>query len=250
MKCDACLQVCPHNAIRTNDRFGKKIDFASCTLCGKCVANCPSRALKIVGKNVSLEDVMREVKKDSIFYRKSGGGVTLSGGEPYAQFNFVTELLKMLKAARISTAVETTGAVPFETMEPGLSNVDLFLYDIKHMNSAIHKQYTGAPNEQILENLRKLDRREKKIWIRVPLIPGINDSTENLAAVFELARSLRNVERIELLPYHNYGVGKYTQLGTTYALEGLKPPSEEHVEAILHMASERFPEQMVIVRRH
>lgn len=248
--CGTCLRVCRQGAIRRDDCFGKVIDRQACNTCGECIRNCPVQAFKSVGKVITVEEAIREVRKDAIFYRKSGGGVTLSGGEPFEQASFTAELLGRLKQERISTAVETSGAVPFKNMEPSIENIDLFLYDIKHTDGEMHCRYTGRNNKVVLENLKELDRLGKRIWIRVPLIAGINDSVENMDRVFAISRGLKSVERVELLPYHEYGVGKYAQLGIKYQLEGLKPPTESKIKEILEMAAERYSGLEIIVRRH
>lgn len=250
LACDACMHRCATGAIVRDDRFGRRIRPDLCTMCGECYANCPGRAIKKIGKRVSVEEVVQEVQKDMLFYRKSGGGVTVSGGEPFVQWEFTQALLKACKARHISTAVETTGAVPFECMEPSLESIDLFLYDVKHMDSDMHQKFTGAPNRRILQNLRELNRRAKRIWVRVPLISGVNDSQENMEAVYALADSLEHVERVELLPYHAYGVGKYAQLGREYLLEGMQTPSEERISALVELAERQYPKLRVIVRRH
>lgn len=248
--CGACLHICRQGAIRKDDRFGQVIDRHACNMCGECVRHCPTRALKSIGKMVTVEEVIHEVLKDTIFYRKSGGGVTLSGGEPFEQADFTAELLRRLKHERVSTAVETCGAVPFKNIEPSIDNVDLFLYDIKHMNSEMHRRYTGKDNTCVLENLKELNRLEKHIWVRVPLIANVNDDAENMDRVFTMCRDLESVERVELLPYHEYGVGKYAQLGIKYQLEGLKPPTESKIEEILEMAAKRHCGLDIIVRKH
>lgn len=248
--CGVCVQNCTQHAIAYDVEFGKRIEPSKCIRCGRCMENCPARAIQRIGKIVEVKDVVKEVLKDRIFYRKSGGGVTLSGGEPFFQSEFAAELLADLKANRISTAVETTGAVSFEKIMRSTDFVDLYLYDIKHMDSAVHRKYTGLPNEGIMENLLRLNQLGKRIWMRVPLIPQINDSEDNIERVYALANSLESVERVELLPYHEYGVGKYAQLGRTYTLPNLKKPDESKLSALLEIAAQKYPNLSVIVRRH
>lgn len=250
VNCDGCMKSCMPKAICHDETFGRVIDHLRCDLCRECIHSCPGRALKFIGKTVSTEEVIRQVRKDAIFYRKSGGGVTLSGGEPYVQSQFTAELLRRLKQNRISTAVETTGAVPFESIECSMMDVDLFLYDVKHMDAKVHRRYTGVGNENIQENLRKLNERGKHIWIRVPLIAGVNDTLDNMERVFTLAQELECVQRVELLPYHEYGVNKYAQLGMEYELKGMKPPAEAQIDQILNLASDYHDGLQVIVRRY
>lgn len=248
--CGTCLKICKQKAIHKDPQFGKIINYKKCNNCGDCIVNCPKGALKIIGRYVDIEEVLKEVKKDLVFYRKSGGGVTLSGGEPFAQPLFAAGLLHAFKTNRISTAVETAGYVAFESYERCLDDIDLLLYDIKHMDSKTHKRYTGVSNTLIQKNLEKLNSRGKKIWIRVPLISGVNDSFENIREVYRLAESLENVARVELLPYHSYGAGKYAQLGMDYTLEKMDSPSDAHIDDLLKMADEEFRTTMVVVRKH
>lgn len=248
--CGACLTGCPAGAIQRDGIFGRRIDDDKCIQCGKCVRLCPANALKTVGRIAEVEEIVREVCKDRVFYRKSGGGVTLSGGEPFAQPDFACELLRAFKEKRISTAAETTGAVPFDAIEKSLDATDLFLYDVKHMDDAVHKRYTGASNERILKNLDRINSAQKRIWIRVPLISGVNDTEENMDRTVALAVSLSGVERVELLPYHEYGVGKYAQLGLKYELEGMKPPDASHIQSMVERLMQRYPTMKIVIRSH
>lgn len=250
INCGACIDACPEKAISEDLKYGKIIDRALCTHCGICERYCPAEALKQAGMEMSIEEVVSEVEKDQIFYRKTGGGVTLSGGEPLMQAEFAAGLLNMLKENRISTAIETAGHVSFEVYEKCLDDVDLFLYDIKHMDPKVHEEYTKASNDRILDNLRRLNERGKRIWIRVPLIPNVNDSYENIHKTFALARELPSVDRIELLPYHNYGAGKYDQLGMEYELKEMKTPQKERVEAMMGRIRKEFPEVENVIRYH
>ena len=248
--CGACVRLCPENAISQDEKYGKYVDENLCRHCGICESNCPAGSWKQIGYEMTVDEVISEIEKDRIFYRKSNGGVTLSGGEPFAQPAFAAELLKKMKEIRLHTAVETAGYVPFSVYEKCLGDIDLFLYDIKHIDSRIHREHTKATNERILNNLQRLDDYGKKIWIRIPLIPGVNDSCENIQKTFALAEKLKTVERVELLPYHDYGVGKYEQLGMEYKLKDMITPSEKKLDELIHFVQNEFPKVKCVIRRH
>ncbi len=250
LDCRSCIVSCPVKAVADDRGYGKVIHKELCLNCGSCVENCPSGALKRIGREMTVEEVISEVEKDSIFYRKTGGGVTLSGGEPFAQAEFVEELLGQLKENRIRTAVETSGYVSRQVLERCKDKVDLFLYDIKHMDEKVHKAYTGVSNRRILDNLKYLNSCGKKIWIRIPLIPRINMEWDNIRRTFKLAEGFACVERVELLPYHRYGVGKYEQLSMDYELKHIKAPMEEELKSLLKMIGEHFPQVKCIIRYH
>jgi pyruvate formate lyase activating enzyme len=196
----------------------------------KCVEVCPFGALTIAGRWVTVEEVIEEVRKDKLFYRNSGGGATLSGGEPLQQPKFATELLKACKAEGFHTALDTSGYSRWEVFEEMLRWVDLLLYDVKHMDSQVHRELTGVGNELILENLQKAAERVRT-WIRVPLIPGCNDSIENIRKMAELSASLK-VAKVSILPYHEWGKMKYSNLGRIYPLNENRgmPLTEEQIQ--------------------
>ena len=171
---------------------------------------------------MSVNEVMTEIEKDTPFYRRSGGGVTATGGEPLMQADFTAELLKHCRRKGIHTAVETCGYSTWNAFEKVLRYVDLVLYDIKHMDSAQHKKQTRVGNEVILENARKCAALGKEMIIRVPVVPGYNDSSESMKAIAEFARSLEGVEEVHLLPFHRLGESKYDRLGMRYSLKGVK----------------------------
>ena len=214
--CGKCRAVCP-----TPD---------ACTLCGKCTFYCPADARKICGKEYTPEEVLEEVVKDKTFYENSGGGVTFSGGECMLQVEFLQELLKKCKEKGIHTAVDTAGHVPFACFEKILPYTDLFLYDIKLFDSQKHKLYVGVGNERILENLKKLFQAGVKIWIRIPVIPGVNDSPEEMQKIKAFISQCGKPEKVELLPYHAMGEHKYRALGKT--AEVFKVPDEETLKQL------------------
>lgn len=192
------------------------------------------------GKIASVDEVVDEVKKDMPFYENSGGGVTLSGGEPTMQPEFCIAILDACKKAKMHTALDTSGFVKTEILKEILKYVDLVLYDIKHIDPQKHKEYTGVSNELILFNLRQIDSMEIPIEIRVPTIPNINDSEENLSDIAKLANSLNSIERVRLLPYHRLGEGKYTRLEMEYKLKGLESPNKSRMEELVQILKSRL----------
>lgn len=191
---------------------------------------------KVIGRDVTVAEVLEEVLKDRPYYRRSGGGITLSGGESLCQPEFAVALLRACKEEGLSTAMESTGFAKWEIIEQYLPYLDLYLMDIKHMNSEKHKAFTSQPNERILENAAKIAKRAKELIIRVPVIPTFNDTVEEIGAIAEFARSLPGVRQIHLLPYHRLGQDKYKGLGRQYTMGELVPPSEETMKRLLERA--------------
>jgi len=227
-----CVDICPEKAIRFSDKQKIEINRKLCNSCGQCVDSCPNQALRLVGDQRTVEELFQDVMKDSPFYRRSNGGVTIGGGEPTMQHKFVTALLKKCKETYVHTAMETCGYVKWEHLERILEHVDLLYFDIKHMDARIHEEITGVSNEIILENARKASDI-RPIIIRIPLIPGLNDSEENLLNTGRFAAKLgENLLRIELLPYHKFGTGTYEQLGRKYKLKDVESPSEEYMNKL------------------
>lgn len=197
--CGKCREKCP-NALE------------KCELCGKCILYCPHDAREICGKEYSVDEVLREVIKDRSFYEASGGGVTFSGGECMLQIDFLEQILQACKKNGIHTAVDTAGHVPWEYFERILPYTDLFLYDIKCFDSNSHKKYTGVDNERILDNLKKL-LHTSTVWVRIPIIPTVNDSEEEMQRIRNFLTACRPPQKIELLPYHAMGEHKYAAIG-------------------------------------
>jgi pyruvate formate lyase activating enzyme len=219
-----------------SQKAGIEIDRQLCTVCGQCVEACPNHALELVGYEMTVEELFTEVKKDSSFYRRSNGGVTVGGGEPTMQHEFVTEFLKKCKQHYINTAIETCGYVEWDYLEKLLKYVDLLYFDIKHMNPLVHKRLTGLSNELILENAKRVSALRPMI-IRIPIIPGYNDSSDNIRVTAEFVAELgENIKRIELLPYHRFGTQTYRQLGREYKLNDVEPPSNSHMEKLKEIA--------------
>ncbi len=224
MRCGHCSEVCPEGAISPpgpNGEFPKR-DRNKCTYCMKCIQECPYKALELIGKHWNVDEVMHEVEADRLFYENSGGGLTVSGGEPLYNSEFTVEILSRAKEAGIHTCIDTSGFVPWEDLEKALIWTDLILFDIKSLNSQKHKEVTGVSNELILQNLHKICSSKKKIRLRLPIIPGINNEVEFIHAVTELARGLGDaVEGIDLIPFHNWATGKYKQLDRDYLFAGI-----------------------------
>jgi len=228
--CGACSTICPSGAIQIKNGI-PVTEKEKCILCGKCIEKCPALAREMIGKKITAEEIIKEVEKDLVFYEESGGGVTFSGGEPLEQPEFLEELLNACQKKKIHTAVDTSGYVSWEILNKISSKVDLFLYDLKIMDSKRHKKYTGVSNELILENLKKLSSVHNNIFVRFPVIPGINDDYQNIKEMGEFLSSLK-VTQVNLLPYHYIGVDKYRRLGRTYKLATTQPPSEEKLSEI------------------
>ena len=190
---------------------------------------------KTVGRDVTVEEVLNEVEKDRIYFRRSGGGITLSGGESMCQPDFATALLEEAHARGINTAIETTACVPWETVARLLPHLDTVLMDIKHMDSAKHKEFTTQPNELILENAKKIAHSGVHLIVRVPVIPTFNDTPQEIEAIARYALSI-GVKEMHLLPYHPFGVDKYKGLNREYSLHHIKTPTPEHMETLLKTA--------------
>ena len=219
--CGLCQDTCPRGVFGTAEE-GRTIERNACDGCGLCTARCPGAALTLFGRTVTVDEVLAEVARDALYFEGSGGGLTLSGGEPLAQPEFAAELLWRYRHEEKGrhTAIETCGYVEWPVLERVAPLVDLFLYDIKTVDPEVHAQLTGRDNGVILENARRLTRAGHRLNLRFPLIEGINDSPENVAATAEFARSLPGVTQIDLLPYHRLGEPKYRRLGRDYALQG------------------------------
>ncbi len=231
--CGDCISTCPENAIYIEDNR-IHTNRALCTACGNCVPACPAAARSIIGKEMTAAEVLKDAAADKIFYDGSGGGVTLSGGEILVQPEFLKAIIELCREAGISTAVETTGNADWTIVKDTLKDADLVLYDLKHMDPAAHKSGTGAGNKKILENIVEIKKELKiPIFIRIPLIPGYNDSPENLNKTARFVREeLGDDTPVNLLPYHRLGLGKWEQLEKGAAQFEAEPPSDEHMEYV------------------
>jgi pyruvate formate lyase activating enzyme len=235
--CKKCFEACEAGALRLEKgqrRYERKI----CKLCGRCAAVCYAEATIIEGKLVTVDEVMDEVEKDRPFYENSGGGVTFSGGEPMTQLEFLRALLTDAKERQLHTVIDTSGFAPWESYEQVLGLIDLVLYDIKQMDPEKHKKFTGADNRMILENAKRLQARGTPMWLRVPVIPGYNDTIANIQAAANFFRGFKNIDHVELLPYHRFAESKYRRLRMHYPLEGVEPPSEEKLAELRRVFEE------------
>ncbi len=229
IRCGKCIEACKQQALSVSNAFF--IDRERCIQCGKCTQVCPTQALEMKGKRMTVADVMRELQKEENLYRRSGGGITLSGGEPLAQPAFARELLKACKEKGWHTAMETTGFTTPEVIADVFPYVDLALTDIKAINPAIHLANTGIENSQILENLLRISFLTKTI-VRIPVIPGVNDNPEEIHNIAEFARLMSYVDTLHLLPYHSFGENKYGLLGRIYPMGEADSIAESKMELL------------------
>jgi pyruvate formate lyase activating enzyme len=233
-----CLRECPEDALELTPQ-GLKIDRERCTVCGLCEEACPAAALEVVGKEWSLEDLLAEVKKDESFYRTSGGGVTLGGGEPMSQAEFVAIFLERCKADGLHTALDTSGIAAWSLYEKALPHVDLLLLDLKHMEPKAHEEMTGVKLEPILENARRLGKQTLPVWVRTPIIPGYTDTKENVQAVARfVAQALPNAERYDLLAFNNLCAAQYERLDMDFPLADAELARREEMEALKKVAED------------
>lgn len=230
--CGKCVAACPSVALSLSPHGNKVVtDTSLCALCYKCVEVCPSNAVKKYGLTLSIEEAVAEISKDEIFYFHSSGGVTISGGEPLSQPDFVSAILKESKKLGIHTAIESSLHVSYEAVEQVIPYLDVLYVDIKHMDSKTHYEWIGEGNRLILENIVKADSATQPldIIIRIPLIPGFNDSDENLIKTLQYSEMLQKATGIELLPYHRLGLNTYGYLGKDYPCRELVVPNPEYL---------------------
>jgi len=229
--CSDCINVCPNEALAQQNE-SIVIDRKKCALSGKCTDICPTEALRIIGRKISVVELIREIEKDRVFFEQSNGGVTFSGGEPLMQPEFLFALLEECHKRNIHTAVDTCGYTPFKNFAEIKDKVDLFLFDLKIMDEKKHKDITGTSNRLILENLKNLSELKKKINIRIPLIANLNDTEKNTIQTAEFLKSLGNIKDINLLPYHKIGTGKYKNLKRKAYGPDIKTPLAEKINKI------------------
>lgn len=231
--CSDCVSACPEGAIR-QDTGTLKIDRAKCIGCGRCETACFEDALRLFGKWYTPEDLMGRIRREKPYLTRSGGGVTIGGGEATCWSAFCRELIRLCHAEGIHTAIDSCGYPCTEETLAALDAADLVLFDLKGMDSARHQENTGAGNEEILRTFEHLRATNKPVIVRAPLVPGYNDSPEELAALGRLLRESPNVERVDLMPYHEYGVSKYEEIGLAYPLAGkVEPYSQDQVRQLL-----------------
>ncbi len=213
ISCGDCVDVCPNQAHVMDEQQGHVFHRERCDACGECAEVCPSRALELVGRDVSCEEVLEHVLRDRLFYETSGGGVTLSGGEPLLQIDFAEALLRGASEAGVHTAVETCGHVTFARLARVAPYTDLFLYDVKETDDALHRKNTGVPVRRILDNLRALHDAGASVLVRLPIVPGLNDRQDHFEEVARIVKPLTGLLGVEVLPYHSLGIGKRPRFG-------------------------------------
>ena len=226
-RCGDCIPVCPRGAIGNQDGVVRL--SAACQACGTCVEACLAGAREVAGREMTVAEVVDEVERDSVFFDQSGGGVTLSGGEPLSQPGFAAALLWECRARGIHTVLDTCGMADETTFLRVSAQADLVLYDLKLVDAALHARYTGAANAGILRNLEALAATGRPVIVRVPLIPGVNDGADQIAGLASLLHRL-GLSRLDLLPYHRIGIQKYRRLGVAYRMEEVRVPSAAEID--------------------
>lgn len=229
IRCGDCVRACPNGALRLNERVIH--DRNLCQRCGGCVDACSAAARQLVGRWMTVSEVVAEVSRDQVFFDESGGGITVSGGEPLMQATFVETLLAACRTRRIRTVLDTCGFADSNAICRISENVDLFLYDLKLMDCERHRHFTGVKNDLILRNLKMLAERGSAVIVRVPIIPGVNDDNDNIDALSEFLSPL-GLREIDLLPFHRIASDKYHRLHLSYELEGVDPPTAGQMETI------------------
>lgn len=243
--CKLCIETCPNGALSFG-ADGIEIDRKACKGCGMCAEECPSTAMELFGAEWSVDDLVREVEKDRAYFEKSGGGITVSGGEATVQAGFVAAFLKELRGKGIRTALDTCGMCAWDTLERILPHADMILYDMKEIDPEKHREFTGSSNEKILDNLVRLKDymngrdRPGDLWVRTPIIPGATDTEENIRGIGEfIAENLGDlVGRWDLCSFNNLCVDKYSQLGMEWAFRDCESLSRETMERLSVLASE------------
>ncbi len=229
--CGECVDHCPEEALHlTGDGVLRSDD--KCTSCATCAQVCPALAHEATGRNMSIAEIIAEIKKELPFFDQSGGGVTFSGGEPLSQLESLLALLQACGKLGIHRAVDTSGFARVETLLEVARHCELFLYDVKHMDSMIHERFTGVANDLILGNLRALGDNGHTIRVRIPLIVGINDDEKNIRATGAFVAKCKGVQGIDILPYHASATAKYRKLGENYKGGSLTAPTRAHLTGI------------------
>ncbi|MEI7848901.1 MAG: glycyl-radical enzyme activating protein [Chloroflexota bacterium] len=238
--CGRCVEVCEPSAQRLDPASGAREFLRDlCTDCRECTSECFAEALVLSGQQVSVEDIFQKVEQDRPYYNGRQGGVTFSGGEPLLQVEFLTALLERCKAQEIHTAVDTAGNIPWENLAAIMPLTDLFLFDCKVFDEEKHRQATGVGNQRILDNLARLARSGAEIWIRIPVIPGVNDNEAEFERIADFLAPLPGIRKVELMPFHHLGAGKFESLGRLYPTRNFQPPSGalmERLRAVLSFA--------------
>lgn len=232
ISCGACAAACPKGLHQVDPKTGvHHFALDACELCGACAKACPVHAIQTIGQLMTTEEVMAVVRRDLPYYARSGGGITVSGGEATMQYDFLCELLRLCKRESIHTCIETNGVLSKERLAALCALVDLFLVDFKHYDSVQHARYTGAPNEMVYESLALLCEQNKPVLLRCPIIPGINDCAAHFAAIRKIKQTHPNLTGVEVMPYHDIGVIKWKNIGKSYLMQDVTVPSKEQIAA-------------------
>lgn len=235
--CGLCMKVCPQTAISLKGD-GPRINRDKCMKCFQCVDTCYAEAKVKVGNKYTTEELFKEIEKDRIFYEMKGGGVTFSGGEPLTYPKELTAIAKMCREKGINVGMESCGCGKFDEFKTALPYIDSTFMDIKHIDNVKHRELTGSGNGLILENIRRIAEFGVPITIRTPVIPGLNDSAENIRGIAEFICSVPQIKEYELLPYHQFGINKYKAMGRPYELEKVAPPDDGTLKALVRCANQ------------
>ena len=240
IRCGSCSATCRHHAVLLEDDTPVTLREL-CHQCGECADACVAEARILIGANMSTEDVLAEIRKDLVFFARSNGGATFSGGEPLLQHEFLCSILAACREEHIHTAVDTSGHAPAQILERVAELAGLFLYDLKIMDDDLHQRFTGVSNRKILQNLRLLTQWRKPVIVRVPVIPEINDSVENIEAIGAFVERLGGIQEVHLLPYHHAGAEKYRRLGAASAMPSAEPPSAARLDDLAELLRRTIP---------
>lgn len=239
--CGVCAEACPDKLIRLSDTDTLTIDRDSCCYCGACVEACPGEAMRLAGREISLEQALEEIENEKHFYRHSGGGVTLSGGEPLAQPEFAEAILAACRRRGIHGAIETCGYATFDIFERIAKLADTLYFDLKHIDNAAHEKLTQAANHQIKENLARISVNHTDLIVRIPIVPGMNTDESDMIALGDFIINDTSATRLEFINYHKLGVHKYANLGRRYALEAIDPLDSGTFRDLCRSFAARFP---------
>ena len=236
--CPLSCQWC-HNPESLDPKPQHIFNSKKCIKCGHC-DNCPTGARETIGYQITIPELIKEIRKDILFYEQSGGGVTFSGGEPFHQAEFLLNILDRCREEYINTAIDTSGHCDTEAMLKAAEMAKYFLYDIKFADSEKHQMYCGEPNDLILKNLEQLAETSAKLLIRIPVIPGINDDMQEMSGIFEFIRDMKNIIMVNLLPYHNIQSEKYKKIGKQYELSEISNDESRNINEIQALFDTKF----------